>query len=280
MPTDREALIQSLGGEAKVAAMSHEQRADALEEFEMAKLDAVTEERRRKEKFPTVAELEASVAERTLRRGAGTIFQPEKGFREDPKPGARVKILPKMPEKPTLFDFFTYRLGPAAHLKQSAALAKRKGCSEEVVLACLLHDLGGFIMKADHGYYGAQLIEPYVSEKVSFAVRYHQALRFYADPAYGYEYPVRYYENFGIDYVPPPHIERAHQYARNHKWYEEARLVTCNDLYAFNKEVIIDLEEFRDIIGRHFRQPEEGLGYDDSPASHMWRTFIKPDAPL
>ena len=39
-------------------------------------------------------------------------------------------------------------------------------------------------------------------------------------------------------------------------------------------------EEFRDIIGRHFRQPEEGLGYDDSPASHMWRTFIKPDAPL
>ena len=41
MPTDREALIQSLGGEAKVAAMSHEQRADALEEFEMAKLDAV-----------------------------------------------------------------------------------------------------------------------------------------------------------------------------------------------------------------------------------------------
>ena len=119
-----------------------------------------------------------------------------------------------------------------------------------------------------------------MSEKVAFAVRYHQALRFYADQAYGYEYPVRYYENFGIDYVPPPHIERAHQYARNHKWYEEARLVTCNDLYAFNKDVIIDLDDFREIIGRHFRQPEAGLGYDDSPTAHMWRTFIKPDSPL
>ena len=142
MPTDREALIQSLGGEAKVAAMSHEQRADALEEFEMAKLDAVTEERRRKEKFPTVAELEASVAERTLRRGAGTIFQPEKGFREDPKPGARGKILPEMPEKPTLFDFFTYRLGPAAHLKQSAALAKRTGTGLALSIGAQLLGLG------------------------------------------------------------------------------------------------------------------------------------------
>ena len=147
-------------------------------------------------------------------------------------------------------------------------------------MACLLHDVGGFLMKTDHGLYGAQLIEPYVSERISFAVRYHQALRFYPDASVNYEYPVRYYDAFGIDYEPPPHTVRAYEYARNHKWYMDARLVTCNDLYAFNPDIEIDVEDFRDLIGRHWRDPEAGLGYDDSPVAHMWRTFINPDACL
>jgi hypothetical protein len=36
----------------------------------------------------------------------------------------------------------------------------------------------------------------------------------------------------------------------------------------------------RDFIGRHFKQPKEGLGNDGSPSAHMWRTLINPDAPL
>ncbi len=279
MSIDREALIRSLGGEAAVAGMSHEARADALEEFQIAALDATAAARRETEKFPTVAELEAQIDTRATRRGMGKIFRAARN-KADPDAPPRVPRLPKMPEKPALFDFFEFRFGSGAHLKQSAALAKRKGCSEEVVLACLLHDLGGFLMKADHGYYGAQLIEPYVSEKVAFAVRYHQALRFYPDADYAYEYPVRYFEAFGVDYVPPPHIEAAYEFARNHRWYEEARLVTTNDLYAFNPGVRIDIDEFREIAGRHFRQPAEGLGFDGSPVAHMWRTLINPDAPL
>ena len=35
-----------------------------------------------------------------------------------------------------------------------------------------------------------------------------------------------------------------------------------------------------DIIGRHFKQPKEGLGFDNSPVSHMWRMMINPDAPF
>ena len=31
-----------------------------------------------------------------------------------------------------------------------------------------------------------------------------------------------------------------------------------------------------DIVGRHFRQPPEGLGNDNTPASHMWRTLRRP----
>jgi hypothetical protein len=39
-------------------------------------------------------------------------------------------------------------------------------------------------------------------------------------------------------------------------------------------EVSIDI--FTDIIGRHFKQPREGLGFDGSASAHMWRTMIAP----
>jgi hypothetical protein len=190
---------------------------------------------------------------------------------EDPR-------LKKMPEKPTLIDFFKLRFRPSQqHMLQSAALARKNGCSEKIVLACLLHDISvvGFI-QADHGYWGAQLIEPYVDEEVSWAIRYHQSLRFFADEANGYPYPTRYVELFGSDYKPSPVMHQAAEYARNHKWYMAARQVTINDIYSFDPSKKIQLEEFTDVIGRHFRQPKEGLGNDHSPSAHMWRTIIAP----
>lgn len=101
--------------------------------------------------------------------------------------------LPQMPARPTLMDFFKYRFGPANHLLQSARLAQKSGASEKVILACLVHDIAiaGFI-RGDHGYWASQMLEPYVDEEVSWAIRYHQALRFYADESVGYKYPELY----------------------------------------------------------------------------------------
>lgn len=185
--------------------------------------------------------------------------------------------LPKMPDKPTLFDFFKYRCGPSTHMLQSARLAQKNGCNEKIILACLVHDIAasGFI-RADHGYWAAQLIEPYVDEEIAFAVRYHQVLRFYPDESAGYAYPESYVRLFGADYRPEPYLDRAYQYCRNHKWYMTARLLTVNDLYSFDPNVHVELEEFTDIVGRNFRQPAEGLGFDDSPSAHMWRTMNWP----
>jgi len=185
--------------------------------------------------------------------------------------------LPKMPDKPTLFDFFNYRFAPANHLLQSARLAQKNGMSEKVVMACLVHDIAiaGFI-RGDHGYWAAQLVEPYVDEEVAWAIRYHQALRFFPDESVGYRYPDLYSTLFGPDYVPEPYIQEAHRYARGHKWYMTARMLTVNDLYAFDPNVKVELEEFTDVVGRNFRQPEEGLGLDASPSSHMWRTIMWP----
>lgn len=202
-----------------------------------------------------------------------------------PRPPDRGKLymmgpdprLPRMPDKPTLLDFFKYRFAPANHLLQSARLAQKSGASEKIILACLLHDIAiaGFI-RSDHGYWGAQLLEPYVDEEVSWAIRYHQPLRFFADEAVGYAYPDMYVKLFGPDYKPEPYIEQACREAREHKWYMTARLICVNDLYSFDPNVQVRLEEFTDIVGRNFRQPKEGLGFDGSPTAHMWRTIIAP----
>ena len=282
MQIDRKEVIESLGGEAAVESMDHEARADALEEFLAERLEAVMAARKPGQAYPTVADHAARIDQRGYRRGVGRLLVHEHGYKildpDDSK--LTVPRLEPMPDKPTLIDFFKHRITPAAHMLQSASLAKRRGASEEIILACLLHDTGQSLMKTDHGWWSAQIIEPYVSERVVFAVKHHQALRFYPDPAAGYEYPESYFQIFGVDYVPPPHIKAAYEYARNHKWYMDARLVTLNDLYAFDPNVHVSIDEFADVIARHFRQPKEGLGYDNSPVAHMWRTMINPDAPL
>jgi hypothetical protein len=186
--------------------------------------------------------------------------------------------LQKMPDRPTLLDFFKYRFSPSQnHLLQSATLALKAGHSEKVIMACLLHDIGvvGFI-RSDHGYWGAQLVEPYVDEEVSWAIRAHQALRFYADPSVGYEYPESYVRWFGADYEPEPYIRDEYARAREHTWYMTGRLITVNDIYAFDPNAVVSLDTFVDIIGRNFKQPAEGLGFDGSPVAHMWRTMIWP----
>jgi len=188
--------------------------------------------------------------------------------------------LPQMPARPTLLDFFRYRFGriTCTHLLQSATLARKAGHDEKTVLACLLHDISnGIMIRTDHGYWGAQLIAPYVDEEVSWAVRHHQALRFFPDPDVGYEYPEPYLRFFGPDYVAPDYLVQAYAAARKHRWYGTSRAITLYDLYAFEENVHIEFEAFEDLLGRHFKQPEEGLGFDNSPVAHMWRTMIWPN---
>jgi hypothetical protein len=188
--------------------------------------------------------------------------------------------LPTMPARPRLLDFYRLRFQEVTrdHLFLSASLAQDAGMDDKVVLACLLHDIAnGALLRPDHGYWGAQLIAPYVDEEVAWAVRYHQALRYVPDPAVGYEYPSAYDRYFGPDYELPAYLRRDAEEARRHRWYMTARAVTLFDEYAFDETVQIDPERFDDVIGRHFAQPAEGLGFDASPTAHMWRTMIWPN---
>ncbi len=257
---DRRKFIASVGGASALAAMSSMEKADALEYAMTEELDA-----------------------RIVRPGICTTYGKEPMNAPKAKEGAKFMMghdprLPLMSDKPTLIEFFEKRFAPANHLLQSGALALKAGLPEKTVLACLLHDIGGAtVMRSDHGYWGAQLLEPYVDEEVSWAIRHHQALRYFADEEVGYSYPEAYIRYFGEDFSPEPYIHEAAEYAKNHKWYMTARQICINDVYSFDPNAVVSLDMFIDIIGRNFKQPEEGLGYDNSPTAHMWRTVIFPN---
>ena len=257
---DRRKFLAYVGGASALAAMSANEKADALEQ-------AMTDE----------------LENRVVKPAICTTFRREAGSEISKKPGQYFHMghdprLPRMSDKPTLLEFFEKRFGDASHLLQSARLAKINGLPEKIVLACLLHDISGrAFIKTDHGYFGAQLVEPYVDEEISWAIRYHQSLRFIPDEAVGYPYPEAYIRYFGEDFKPEPYIYEAAEYAKNHKWYMTSRQICINDVYSFDPNVKVSIDDFKDIIARNWRDPEQGLGYDNSPCAHMWRTMIFPN---
>lgn len=258
---NRRALIAKIGGVAAVAAMPPDALADALEQELMSEAAY----------GPECAGLDIIDMGDDVRRGAGQLF-------------ARkiVDRLPALPNRPKLADFFRLRFskGTVAHCLKSAAHALADGQPEHYVMAALVHDISLNLMKADHAWWGADLIAPYVDERVAWAVRHHQALRFFPDDEAGYEFPELYHCIFGRDYQPEPYLIAAYEAARRHRWYMDARMITVNDTYGFVEGSPPVIDHFLDIIGRNWRDPDEGLGADGSPSAHMWRTLINPDRPL
>lgn len=79
------------------------------------------------------------------------------------------------------------------HALQCAALARRHRADDEVVAAALLHDVGHLgVTVADaeglhHGHHGAQLLRPFVPERIAWLVEHHVVAKRYlctVDPRY------------------------------------------------------------------------------------------------
>src|SRR5260370_26410975 len=126
-----------------------------------------------------------------------------------------------MPGQARLADFFPHAFVPLVGNRplQSARLAEKAGLDERIVMACLLHDIAmAGVITSDHGYWGAQLIQPFVGEEGSWAVRHHQALRYFPDESVRYIYPEAYIRYFREDYQPPDYFPPAYEQARRPKW--------------------------------------------------------------
>ena len=157
-------------------------------------------------------------------------------------------------------------------------MRSRPASRRRSILACLLHDIGvvSFI-RCDHGYWGAQLIEPYVDEEVSLGDEdcTRRCASFPTNRS-ATSIPTCTRDFSAPDYKPEPYIVAEYERARKHKWYMTSRLICINDIYSFDPNAKVDLDDFVDIIGRNFKQPKEGLGFDNSPSAHMWRTMMWP----
>ena len=61
------------------------------------------------------------------------------------------------------------------------------------------------------------------------------------------------------------------------RWMDALGMVVFHtDPYAFDPHRVVGIDDFEDVIGRHFKQPKEGLGFDNSSVAYMWRTMIWP----
>src|SRR3974390_1948407 len=173
MEVDRKKFLKSLGGPDAASRLDPEKRADALEEYMMAELNRFQQgvapfKPLPAKKYPSSAEVEQRIKTKPYREGVGFLFAS--------RDAENVKRLQPMPPRPTLFDFFNLRfMDTANHVLQSANLAMKNGLPEELILACLLHDVAQAMMRTDHGWWGGQPFEPYVPEKGAFALPYHQA---------------------------------------------------------------------------------------------------------
>ena len=86
-----------------------------------------------------------------------------------------------MPPQPKLMDFLKHRVTGVTirHLLTSAKRALDDGHEEKIVLACLLHDISNAcLIRADHGYWGAQMIAPYVDEEIACSTKVRDPLTF------------------------------------------------------------------------------------------------------
>jgi len=124
-----------------------------------------------------------------------------------PLPGMTDRLLDAMAHSAAR-RYGTERVSELAHALQCAELARDAGADEELTLACLLHDVGRFAVDQTlvfdrvgggraggrghhsargHHEIGADLIAPYVPERVAWLVRMHaDAKRYLCSTESGY----------------------------------------------------------------------------------------------
>ncbi len=76
-------------------------------------------------------------------------------------------------------SFSGYQVSRFEHSLQSATRAYRNHESEEMVVTCLLHDIGDILAPYTHGEMVAAILKPYVEEKICWVVKYHGLFQMY-----------------------------------------------------------------------------------------------------
>ena len=137
-----------------------------------------------------------------------------------------------------------YKITRLEHSLQSATRAFRNNESEEMVVACLLHDIGDELAPLNHSEYAASVLKPYVSEKTHWIIEKHGEFQMYY-----------YAHHLGADRL------KREKY-KDHKYYKDT-INFCEkyDQCSFDPEYkSMSLEEFAPMVKRIFaRKPYSSL---------------------
>ena len=167
------------------------------------------------------------------------------------------------------------RVNELAHALQCAELAEAAGADEEIVLACLLHDVGRYAVAQDeisdtleqaaasagkargHHEAGADLIAPYVPERVGFLVRAHTDAKRYlcaTEPSY-YETLSRGSKHtltLQGGAMTPAEVERV---ARHPWWPDAVRLRRWDDAAKVVGKQTRELGSWEPLVRKYFSRP-------------------------
>ena len=137
-----------------------------------------------------------------------------------------------------------YKITRLEHSLQSATRAFKNNENEEMVVACLLHDIGDELAPLNHSEYAASVLKPYVSEKTHWIIEKHGEFQMYY-----------YAHHLGADRL------KREKY-KDHKYYQDT-INFCEkyDQCSFDPEYkSMKLEEFAPMVKRIFaRKPYSSL---------------------
>ena len=138
-----------------------------------------------------------------------------------------------------------YQISRYEHSLQTATRAYRHGENEETIVAALIHDIGGTLAPYNHGAIAAEILKPYVSEKIYWIVKHHDLFVTY------------YWGHYrGLD-------RYAREKYREHPYYQ-ATVDFCQnyDQNSFDPNYdTLPLEFFEPIVDKVFEKPRHNSAY-------------------
>lgn len=75
--------------------------------------------------------------------------------------------------------YYGYKISRYEHALQCATRAHLNNEAEEMVVACLFHDIGGELSPYNHGELAAAILKPFVSDKIYWIIKYHPIFQQY-----------------------------------------------------------------------------------------------------
>ena len=153
------------------------------------------------------------------------------------------RILNALKELKTAYE--GYQISRYHHSLQTATRAYRNDETEEMIIAALIHDIGGTLAPYNHGQLAAAILKPYVSEKICWIVEHHDIF-------------IKYYwaHYRGLD-------RHAREQYREHPYYQ-ATIDFCHnyDQNSFDPDYdTLPIEFFEPIVYNVFAQPRHQSPY-------------------